>query len=108
MHVAYTSNFAYPLFFILFRGDMKLKILLIFLLGVGISVGLYYFMGKKVTHPISLETHLLEFKDPYLSQVQPILNQKCVACHSCANSPCQLDLTSFEGISRGANKKKCL
>lgn len=43
--------------------------------------------------------------DFYLSKVQPIFNARCVACHSCYNSPCQLDLTSFEGLSRGANKK---
>lgn len=40
----------------------------------------------------------------YSEQVQPIFDQKCIACHSCFNSPCQLNLTSYEGIMRGANQ----
>ena len=36
-------------------------------------------------------------------QVQPILNQRCIVCHSCNDAPCQLDLTSYEGLDRGAN-----
>jgi len=39
----------------------------------------------------------------YTKQVQPILNSRCVVCHSCNDAPCQLDLTSFEGVDRGAN-----
>ena len=31
--------------------------------------------------------------------------KRCVVCHSCYNSPCQLKLSSFEGLDRGANKK---
>ncbi len=40
----------------------------------------------------------------YLRDVQPILTQKCVACHACYDSPCQLNLGSGEGVSRGASK----
>lgn len=36
-------------------------------------------------------------------QVQPILNQRCIVCHSCYDAPCELDLTSYEGLDRGAN-----
>lgn len=39
----------------------------------------------------------------YRDQVQPILNKRCVACHSCNDAPCQLDMTSYEGLDRGAN-----
>ncbi len=46
---------------------------------------------------------LLE-SDLYLSKIQPIFNARCVACHACYNSPCQLDLTSYEGLRRGAHK----
>ena len=41
----------------------------------------------------------------YLGQVQPILVKRCVVCHSCYNSPCQLKLEAFEGLERGASKK---
>ena len=35
-------------------------------------------------------------------QVQHILNTRCVACHSCFESPCQLNLQTWEGLRRGA------
>ena len=41
----------------------------------------------------------------YLSEVKPILDKRCVVCHSCYNSPCQLKLSEFEGLDRGATKK---
>ncbi len=37
----------------------------------------------------------------FLDDVQPILESRCVVCHSCYNSPCQLKLSSFEGLERG-------
>jgi hypothetical protein len=40
----------------------------------------------------------------YTDDVQPILNQRCVVCHACYDAPCQLNLTSHEGIDRGATK----
>ncbi|MBX8509158.1 fatty acid cis/trans isomerase [Pseudomonas cichorii] len=40
----------------------------------------------------------------YVRDIQPILTQKCVACHACNDAPCQLNLGSGEGMSRGANK----
>ena len=42
----------------------------------------------------------------YLDDVKPILDRRCVVCHSCYNSPCQLKLSSFEGLDRGASKDK--
>ena len=43
-------------------------------------------------------------EDFYQNKVQPIFNNRCVACHSCFTSPCQLNLTSFAGVDRGALK----
>ncbi|MGC1507138.1 hypothetical protein FT643_12630 [Ketobacter sp. MCCC 1A13808] len=40
----------------------------------------------------------------YLKDVKPILDQRCVVCHSCYDSPCQLKLGSYAGITRGATK----
>jgi hypothetical protein len=40
----------------------------------------------------------------YLNDVKPILDSRCVACHSCYDSPCQLKLSSVEGLERGASK----
>ncbi len=41
--------------------------------------------------------------DTYLDEVQPILGKRCVTCHGCSTSPCNLKLTSFEGADRGSN-----
>ncbi len=43
--------------------------------------------------------------DFYTDKVQAIFNKRCVVCHSCFNSPCQLNLGSYEGVSRGAYKE---
>jgi hypothetical protein len=40
------------------------------------------------------------------NDVLPILEKRCIACHGCYDAPCQLKLTSAEGIKRGANKRK--
>jgi len=42
----------------------------------------------------------------YWQEVKPILDNRCVVCHSCYDAPCQLKLTAIEGIERGANKSK--
>ncbi len=59
--------------------------------------------GQKVLPPVSFLAP--EQKIDYLSEVRPVLVKRCVVCHSCYNSPCQLKLSSFEGLDRGASKK---
>jgi hypothetical protein len=39
------------------------------------------------------------------ADVEPALNKRCVTCHSCYNSACQLQLSSFEGLDRGGSKQ---
>jgi hypothetical protein len=39
-------------------------------------------------------------------QVKPVLDNRCVVCHGCFDAQCQLKLTSYEGVTRGANKAK--
>ncbi|WP_345990314.1 fatty acid cis/trans isomerase [Sulfurimonas sp. HSL1-2] len=40
----------------------------------------------------------------YTKEVRPILDRRCVVCHSCYNAPCQLKLSAYEGLERGASK----
>jgi len=40
----------------------------------------------------------------YWSTVKPIVENRCVVCHACYDAPCQLKMTSIEGIERGASK----
>ncbi|HEY5714983.1 MAG TPA: fatty acid cis/trans isomerase, partial [Psychromonas sp.] len=48
---------------------------------------------------------IVEAEDPlanyFLNKVKPILENRCVVCHGCYDSPCQLKLSSVEGIDRG-------
>ena len=40
----------------------------------------------------------------FTKDIKPILDARCVSCHSCYNSPCQLKLSSYEGLERGSSK----
>ena len=42
----------------------------------------------------------------YWSDVKPVIDQRCVVCHGCYDAPCQLKMSSIEGIVRGANSDK--
>lgn len=39
------------------------------------------------------------------AEVKPIMDRRCVVCHSCYDAPCQLKLTSPKGVVRGASKE---
>ncbi|MFL6579810.1 MAG: fatty acid cis/trans isomerase, partial [Burkholderiales bacterium] len=40
---------------------------------------------------------------PRWADVKPILDNRCVVCHACYDGPCQLKLTAWEGLARGAS-----
>jgi hypothetical protein len=40
----------------------------------------------------------------FTKQIKPILDKRCVVCHSCYNSPCQTKYSSYEGLQRGGTK----
>lgn len=42
----------------------------------------------------------------YWSEVKPVLEQRCVVCHGCYDAPCQLKMSSIEGIERGATQAR--
>lgn len=56
------------------------------------------FLGFLLSHTV------LAAPMSYSEYIQPIFTQKCVACHACYDSPCQLNLGSGEGLERGAHK----
>lgn len=64
--------------------------------------------GKQATidyGPAQPRNRIVDKQDPlaelYHSQVKPILEKRCVVCHGCYDAPCQLKLSSPEGIDRG-------
>lgn len=52
-----------------------------------------------------VETEKLGSTPDYANDVQPIFNRRCVACHGCIGSPCNLKLDSFRAAERGAMDK---
>ena len=42
----------------------------------------------------------------FRSDVQPVVAARCVVCHSCYDAPCQLKLSSTEGLDRGGTKAR--
>ena len=42
----------------------------------------------------------------YWADVKPVMEQRCVVCHACYDAPCQLKMSSIEGIERGATPAK--
>lgn len=42
--------------------------------------------------------------DLFTQRIKPILDQRCIQCHSCYNAPCQLNFTSVDGLNRGLVK----
>jgi len=41
----------------------------------------------------------------FRKEIQPILENRCVVCHGCYDAPCQLKLSSANGVMRGASKE---
>ena len=62
------------------------------------------FTGCFYQAPPPVKVEVTSKKVDYLADVKPIFDKRCVVCHSCYNSPCQLKLSSFEGADRGATK----
>ena len=42
----------------------------------------------------------------YSREIRPVLESRCTVCHGCYDAPCQLKLSSIEGIQRGASKQQ--
>ena len=38
--------------------------------------------------------------------IKPIFDKRCVTCHACYDGPCQLKLSSYEGLDRGASDER--
>ena len=49
---------------------------------------------------------LLEGPVNFEQQVKPILERRCVVCHGCYDAPCQLKLSSNQGLLRGASEER--
>ncbi|PKF62462.1 9-hexadecenoic acid cis-trans isomerase [Psychromonas sp. psych-6C06] len=54
---------------------------------------------------LQVRDRIVDHADPlakqYHEEVKPVLENRCVVCHACYDAPCQLKLSSPEGIDRG-------
>lgn len=65
----------------------------------------FFFTGCNDTSTTTLyKPKVTGKKVDFIDDVKPILDKRCVSCHSCYNSPCQSKYSSFEGLDRGASK----
>ncbi|NOR58845.1 MAG: peptidylprolyl isomerase, partial [Sulfurimonas sp.] len=63
-------------------------------------------VGCAAIKPAPVQVQMRDKEVDYVTDVKPILDKRCVTCHSCYNSPCQSKYSSFEGLDRGASKLK--
>ncbi|WP_375748191.1 fatty acid cis/trans isomerase [Vibrio sp. HN007] len=47
-----------------------------------------------------------EAAEHYLTEVKPVIDNRCVVCHACYDAPCQYKMSSAQGIDRGGSKDK--
>jgi hypothetical protein len=81
------------------RGESQMKhlyLLLVILLSI--------FSGCSTPTLAPVKVNAIDKQVSYTEDVKPILDKRCVTCHSCYNSPCQTKLSSFEGVDRGGSK----
>ena len=62
-----------------------------------------YGPSKVVERTVVDESHL---GPEFYRDIKPIIDNRCVVCHGCYDAPCQLKMSSFESIDRGASKDK--
>ncbi len=82
---------------------------------LGVLLSLFLFTACQNNHPSIVD---LSFPAPtpapvplpapverpvsYTKEIKPLIESKCLSCHSCFDAPCQLKLESTEGLERGA------
>ncbi len=85
------------------------------LLSVALLLGVFIYIVFGLPHAVHNETRDLGLElssvllaDPvsYEQQVKPVLERRCVVCHGCYDAPCQLKLSSIEGLQRGASEER--
>lgn len=85
----------------------KRSLLVLLLILAGCTPVLVYQLDQQYGAPDNTRyaqpTGIVSSAPEYWRDVRPVLEQRCTVCHGCYDSPCQQNLTSWEGIARGAN-----
>ena len=75
----------------------------LYLYFLAIFISTSYAYSQNTYYRSSEFIQLSQLEDIYSSKIRPILDRRCVSCHSCNEAPCNLKLESPEGIARGAH-----
>ncbi|ARN76024.1 fatty acid cis/trans isomerase [Oceanicoccus sagamiensis] len=86
----------------------SLNILLLVLFITGCAVVATQQLNDRYGAPAVVERTVEEgHSDPeFYRDIKPIVDNRCVVCHGCYDAPCQLKMSSFESIDRGASNDK--
>ncbi|WP_165869112.1 fatty acid cis/trans isomerase [Thiogranum longum] len=95
-----------------FKTSIKTRVLVVTLLAL-LAGSLLYTLplpqhdgnNKQASTDIAIPADLLSTPVDYEHQVRPVLERRCVVCHGCYDAPCQLKLSSHEGLQRGASEE---
>jgi hypothetical protein len=72
---------------------------------LAIAIGSTCATGPEVQTALDLpEPRAQAFTDPEATAVRRVIERRCAVCHACYDAPCQLVLSSREGLTRGASK----
>lgn len=84
----------------------SLNILLLFFLAIFLSACATQpsVTRDQATVDYDLLLNMPEDDISYNDVIRPIFDKRCVVCHGCYDAPCQLKLSSFEGLQRGASE----
>ncbi|MFC1747959.1 fatty acid cis/trans isomerase [Pseudomonadota bacterium] len=63
---------------------------------------LYFYAVAAFAYGVVAQT-TADPEDFYTNSIKPIFDNRCVACHACYDSPCNLVLTSYSGVKRGGH-----
>ncbi len=80
-------------------GMTRLKLTALVLLIAGLFLACTQIPQYPMEEPIAARVQTYD----YQRDIRPIFEHKCMACHGCYDAPCQLKLTSAEGLERGAS-----
>ena len=81
---------------------MKINLTIINVIAIFLIATLFTACSVKELEPVVVKS--TQKNVDYNTEVKPILDSRCVVCHSCYNSPCQAKFSSFEGVDRGGSK----
>lgn len=84
----------------------SLGLVFIITLGCASIGGSHWDQRYGKAQPLELVNSPLQASLTYYRDTKPIIDKRCVVCHSCYDAPCQLKLEAYEGLLRGANPSK--